>query len=622
MKLTKAIFSANDSFYLEYWPKQAETCKAILGIEPVLFWITEEDSDFYDDGHGIVKKIKKVDWVSDAIQACIVRFWAPLLFPEDTCILCDIDMFMLSKKYFVDSIKNIPEDDLVIYSSDSYDRSRKEMKDFFSTYNLPFEQDMYSVCYNAAKGKTFTKIMNLSGSFEDFLKMVSEKQGYKMSWFVDEFFYSDCVNNTNHGINVHYLKRGIRTPFTVANRIEKWHIPNVHYDIHQFNIDRERDGVYNANLLRCDYYIDFHAPRPYQKYKDQINEICDIAKHHHIHGFNKPKKIALISTFCNTQEKIDILLKHIRKIKQLGIDVMAIGPNNLIMPNEVINECDYFFYTKDNPLLKWPERMYTHWYQMPFQGNEKITTLQRGLADYGWAALYQTKKLSQIALSFDYDIFYHMIYDTEIDEAITQEIQDNNVNIVYPRKDPHHPETLWETTLHFMVFDRIMMEKIEKEITLDNYKETNGVAEGEVLKWKNKFNLKGSDHPVKDLIYYWNDFDFFDYKIHKDFKMFISKNDPHKIWIGENPAYESEIPSNVRIVFHSYRNNTIKEKGINVIINDIKFKINPNDWEIQEFPVNSKHIQKIAFEYEGEIIDFTEEYREIMLNQIYYNHRP
>jgi hypothetical protein len=42
------------------------------------------------------------------------------------------------------------------------------------------------------------------------------------------------------------------------------------------------------------------------------------------------------------------------------------------------------------------------------------------------------------------------------------------------------------------------MEKIEKEITLKEYLSTNGVAEGEVEKWKHKFNLATSEHFVKD----------------------------------------------------------------------------------------------------------------------------
>ena len=35
------------------------------------------------------------------------------------------------------------------------------------------------------------------------------------------------------------------------------------------------------------------------------------------------KKIALISTFCDNQEKLDLLIKNIKKIKSLGIDAGA-----------------------------------------------------------------------------------------------------------------------------------------------------------------------------------------------------------------------------------------------------------------------------------------------------------
>ena len=38
------------------------------------------------------------------------------------------------------------------------------------------------------------------------------------------------------------------------------------------------------------------------------------------------KKIALISTFCDNQEKLDLLKKNVIKIKELGVDVMIISP--------------------------------------------------------------------------------------------------------------------------------------------------------------------------------------------------------------------------------------------------------------------------------------------------------
>lgn len=327
------------------------------------------------------------------------------------------------------------------------------------------------------------------------------------------------------------------------------------------------------------------------------------------------KKIALISTFCDTQEKQDILYENILKIKALGIDVMALGPNFIQLPSHITQECDYFFYTKDNPLLTWPTRAYTHWYQH-IHSDDKILRMTRGLADYGWAALYQTKKLSQIALTFDYDIFYHLIYDVEIDKRIEQEFLGNEVNIIHPRENPKNPGEIWYSTLHFMVFDRPTMVKIEQEITLEEYLRTNGVAEGEVEKWKHKFNLTTSEHFIKDLIFYWGDYDFYNYSPFPEFKMFLSKNEPMDIWVGDNPVREDLTP-NLRMVFFHFNN----IGPIKVEVNGELHILTPKEFEFIEFHIDSKDVNSLFIEYNGKLVDFSKNYSDIMMNQIYYNRR-
>jgi len=327
------------------------------------------------------------------------------------------------------------------------------------------------------------------------------------------------------------------------------------------------------------------------------------------------KKIALISTFCDTQEKQDILLENILKIKELGIDVMALGPNFIQLPPRITEACDYFFYTKDNPLLEWPVRAYTHWYRKE-HSPEKILYMHRGLADYGWAALYQTKKLSQLALTFDYDIFYHMIYDLEINEVIKQELLSNKVNLIYPRRNPKNLDEVWETTLHFMVFDRPMMENIEKEITLEEYLRTNGVAEGEVYKWREKYNLKTSNHPVVDKIFYWENFTFYDYKIFPEFEMFISKNEPTDF--KADGKILKPLTDNLRIVFHGFED-TIGE--VKVKVNGTWYNRIPKPFEFEEFPVSSQNINELIFEYNGKQVDYTKDFSYIMRNLVYYDYR-
>jgi FkbM family methyltransferase len=329
--------------------------------------------------------------------------------------------------------------------------------------------------------------------------------------------------------------------------------------------------------------------------------------------YKKKKKIALVSTYCDTQEKKDVFLDLVKKVKSLGIDVIAISP--LPLDKEHIEACDYLYFTKENPILGWPTRLFTFWREYVV-GDGKVLTLQRGVGDYSWAALYHVKKLTQIAMDYDYDIFYHMIYDLEVDNNVENALVNFEGNIVYPRRDPHNPETLWETTLHFMSFDRDLMKKIEKEITLENYLSTNGVAEGEVFKWKNKFNIHGSENPVKDKIYYWKDFDFFDYSPSRDFKMFISKNDTMDIWLGENENVYKEILLNkLRLVF--YNNNNLN--NITLIVDNKRFNLDPKPFDIIELPINSMEVKEIKIVYRGEEFDLSHEYEKIMLNQIYIN---
>jgi FkbM family methyltransferase len=328
------------------------------------------------------------------------------------------------------------------------------------------------------------------------------------------------------------------------------------------------------------------------------------------------KKVILISTFCDTEKKISVLKENLKILKNLGIDTMVIVPNFLPVDEEIIKLSDFVFYTKENPLLTYPVRQYTHWYEQPI-GDGRVTTLHRGFADYGWAALYQTKKLSQLALTFDYDLFYHLIYDVEIDDILISELLSDNANIIHPRRNPNHPEEIWETTLHFMVFDRKMMEKIEKEITLDEYLSTNGVAEGEVLKWTKKLDLKISEHCVTDKIFYWENFDFFNVSPYPEFKMFVSKNPELQIWLGYDNPYPQNLTGNLRIVFHSIPENF----EIDVLVDGQEFNLKPNNWEIIEFPNDSQSLKELKFKYKGNVVDFSKKYSDTIMNQIFYNLR-
>jgi len=340
---------------------------------------------------------------------------------------------------------------------------------------------------------------------------------------------------------------------------------------------------------------------------------------------NSNKKLAIISSFCNDEEKIKVLYENLLKLKEIGIDILVLGPNFLPLPPKITELCDYFFYTKENPLLKPPIRSYSHWreYKHPIKQLDQILHLKETHNDYGWAALWQTKKLLQIGLTLDYDVFYHLVYDTNVDEVVKEGILGNETNIVY-RLENRYTGDIWDTTLLFFILDREIAAKVEKEITLEEYLSTNGVAEGEVQKWMKKFNLKNSEKTVQDMIFFFEDYDFFNHSPYPEFKMYLSKHGLK----GEkivNAGYEAieghtdasnltPLTDNLRIAFYNIKEPTL----VFIIINGVKYQVTPLENEFIEFPISSHDINSIKFEFKGKKIDFTEDYSNIIENEIYY----
>ena len=282
MKINKAIFGVDDSYFLEFWPIQAKICKELLGIEPVLFYICDEDSDFYHDGNGMVKKIKKVrnnqngNIVNTGLLACIVRMYGTKYFPDEVCLTCDLDMLMINKDYFVNHIEKYDNDSLVIYSSDAYDLNRPEAVELFKNQPFPFTQEMYNYPYNAAKGKVFNQILNTDCTFEEFVNLhANYKPGYNFMWMIDEFYFADCVKNKNHGVEVHKLKRGYTSPWIADRRIDRGNFP-VQLEWEGEIEFQNKYGVYDEQKLRDGYYIDVNCCRPYSKYKDDIDKLVNI----------------------------------------------------------------------------------------------------------------------------------------------------------------------------------------------------------------------------------------------------------------------------------------------------------------------------------------------------------
>lgn len=290
---------------------------------------------------------------------------------------------------------------------------------------------------------------------------------------------------------------------------------------------------------------------------------------------NELKKVALISSFCDNQEKIDVLVKNINTVKNHGLDVIVISPFNL--PEYVTNQCDYFFVTKDNPILDWPTRAMYAWRGLNVNGTKYKMT--RTYPDYGFAGLTQIKQLSQIALGLDYNQFYHMIYDIKIDENVINGFHSDKTNSVYPSK---RKNDIWPVGLHYLIFDRNNLETFISHINLETYLSVkNGDAFKVLHALKDKVNYVVEETPIEDEIYYYENVDFFDMSPISGIKMFIESND--------------ENPSTIRILFYEVAG----EKEIKLKVGENETTHLISSFYLVDLGFTKFQLQPVTLEFEG-----------------------
>jgi hypothetical protein len=308
------------------------------------------------------------------------------------------------------------------------------------------------------------------------------------------------------------------------------------------------------------------------------------------------KKIALISTYCDTPEKIHILIENAKTLKSLGVDVMVNSP--LLLDSSVTNHFDFYFQTKENPLLKWPERANTLWWKQINQYNREVI-LHKDVDDYGWAVLYQVKKLSEIALTYDYDIFYHVTYDIIVSNELTQDILNNKVNTTYHAINSNNPLDQWNVSSLFISFDKENLIKFLNKINKDEYLRINGFAEDFIETILDDIPMVKSEFPIKDLITIYNgcDSNLFNYSQSKNYKIFFSH------WLN-------------KFSFILYN---IKEGNLKILLNDQEV-FNIEDLVPQRFDSDGLDINSFKVIFNNEIIEYSNIINNIHRNVITYNH--
>lgn len=270
-KLDRVILATDaNPMYLEFWPVAAKVWQQVTGLRPTLALVADS-SVVIDETLGDVIRFEPIPGISTSLQAQVIRLLLPAFFPNDGCLLSDIDMIPLQKNYFINSVINVPDDFFVVYRNLAYND----------------QDNHYPMCYNAAKGRVFAdifgvteigantrggnrahnlhnikiKIRKIVTQWANFLERANIKEimaqwaSMGHGWNTDEFCLTQGLKNWRH-----YQTHVIKLNHSVGPRV-----------------DRSR-WKYDLRWLQLGGYIDSHMLRPYAQYKTEIDLLVNHLK--------------------------------------------------------------------------------------------------------------------------------------------------------------------------------------------------------------------------------------------------------------------------------------------------------------------------------------------------------
>ena len=179
--------------------------------------------------------------VSTAFTTQIIRILYPALLPTDSGVLItDIDMIPLNRDYYIKGL-------------DSYSDN------VFIVYNNCFEPSQYSICYNLATPKTWSRVFHIQTlqDVEQRIQLLSK--GYHDSkdhetWYTDQVYLRTFVDLYPDKVVVKQSTQGFK-------RLDRCFVDQI-----ISNMDYVYNSLYNKE------YTDYHLPT-WKEYKFHLLEI-------------------------------------------------------------------------------------------------------------------------------------------------------------------------------------------------------------------------------------------------------------------------------------------------------------------------------------------------------------
>lgn len=253
MKLTDVVVAVNENkLYTDFIPIFVKAWKSLFpNITLHIIYIAHNIPHHLIKYKEHIQLFHPMDGVSDVFIAQFIRILYPCICNAEGGILTtDIDMIPMNTHYYTKHIDEIEDNRFILYRHPFFWAGHQQMP----------------ICYSIAHSKTWREIFNINSIndikdtlLNEYNKIEYTGQPDESGWYTDQIYLYNKVTSWMQTKRTHAIILGDDlTDFKRLDRIFKIEKSET--------LEKEiRDGVYS----------DFHMYRPYRKFKDINDWVCN-----------------------------------------------------------------------------------------------------------------------------------------------------------------------------------------------------------------------------------------------------------------------------------------------------------------------------------------------------------
>lgn len=242
MKIDICLLACNDNLkYYSFFPYVKQFWEKILGVRCILIFVGDKIPELLNPYISDIILYEPHDNIHTAFIAQNIRNLYPALINcEGGVLIADIDIIPLSKKYFLEQIENISDNQFVNYT---YEEKCDLIKEYY-------------MCYNVGIPKTWSNIFKIN-SIDDVKKTLIDWYS-KINYIYDDRYRSKCIGFHNDQLMLYKY---------VNDYDKKENVILIPRIVSRLNIDIKRNNNLNAIMeqINNNVWYDFHIPKNIDK---------------------------------------------------------------------------------------------------------------------------------------------------------------------------------------------------------------------------------------------------------------------------------------------------------------------------------------------------------------------